>query len=136
MFIIGYIPTAIIAATTHKRALENRSGRSANAGLRPGLAGSRGVADLRPATRDPERPGPWPGVARVMTRAGRALPAGLPGLLPRRQLSYLVQLVFEGSGLESGSVINSYSAHPRCRAPRPRAACRGQVGAAAACSMP
>ena len=29
--------------------------------LRPGLSGSRGVANLRPATRDPVRPGPCPG---------------------------------------------------------------------------
>ena len=46
---------------------------------RAGLAGSRWVADLRPATRDPgrnqrpaprdpERPGPRPGLARFMTR--------------------------------------------------------------------
>ena len=67
-------------------------------GTRPGLAGSRRVADLRPATRDPgrnqrpaprdpERPGPGPGLARYTTRdPSRRRPpdARTPGSLTRR----------------------------------------------------
>ena len=45
----------------------------APAGRRPaGLAGSRGVADLRPATRDPMRPGPCPG-HNPRSRVARAI---------------------------------------------------------------
>ena len=67
-------------------------------GPHAGLAGSRGVADLRPATRDPgrnqrpaprdpERPGPGPGLARYTTRdPSRRRPpdARTPGSLTRR----------------------------------------------------
>ncbi len=71
----------------------------------------------------------WPGggQAAAAYAASRALPgAGLPWLLPRLQLSYPVQLVVEEPGLEPGSVINSYSAHPCCQEPhlKLRAVCR------------
>ena len=74
-----------------------------------GLAGSRGVADLRPATRDPgrnqrpaprdpERPGPRPGLARFMTRdpSGPCRPKpGGPGCSFCSPFSYPAQLVVE-----------------------------------------
>ena len=66
----------------------------------------------------------WPGGVQEAAAyaTSRALPAGLPGLLPRRQLSYPAQLVVEEPDLEPGSVLNSYSVHPRCRAPPRRSA--------------
>ena len=133
----------------------------------PGLAGSRGVADLRPATRDPgrnqrpaprdpERPGPRPGLARFMTRDPfgpcRPKPGG-PGCSFCSLFSYPAQLVVEEPpGLtRPAAALQSCSTHtatlqlkhanlplPSAASPRRRRSCaasarRAQVGTSLPC---
>ena len=103
----------------------------------PGLAGSRGVADLRPATRDPgrnqrpatrdpEQPGPGPVLAGIrnvtppgLTRRPEASQRGSQGRSPCSPLSYPAHLAVEDPpGLtRRPAVLAARAAAPAARSP-------------------